>query len=136
MATMTLFESLKAILAQAHAPYSGFRVAAAAVDERDQAHFGVNVENQSYPVGTCAEAGAISALRVAGGTTIKQIYLLSEPNIGIIPCGACCQRLAELGTPDTQVLTFDPAGKATVYSLHELFPHAFGFRSIDTPGDT
>lgn len=123
-----VFKSLKSLLARAHAPYSGFKVAAAAIDEMNTAYFGVNVENQSFPVGTCAEAGAISALRVGGGTQIKQLYLLSEPNIGVVPCGACRQRLAELGSPDTAVITFDEAGNEKIYELQEIFPHGFRFR--------
>ena len=123
-----IFAALKSLLARAHAPYSGFRVAAAAVDEGDEPHFGVNVENQSYPVGTCAEAGALSALRVAGGMTVKRLYLLSEPDYGVVPCGACRQRLAELGAPDLAIITFDAAGNEKTYTLEELFPHGFRFR--------
>jgi cytidine deaminase len=119
---------LKSLLSNAHAPYSNFKVAAAAIDELGRAHFGVNVENQSFPVGTCAEAGALSALRAGGGKKIEKLYLLSEPNVGVVPCGACRQRLAELGTPKTTVVTFGPDGQEISYPLDELLPHSFRFK--------
>jgi cytidine deaminase len=103
-------------------------VAAAVVDENGNIHYGVNIENQSFPVGMCAEAGAISALRVADGKRIRKLYLLSSPNTKALPCGACRQRLAELGDADTTVVTFDKNGYQTNYSLEELLPHSFRFK--------
>ncbi len=119
---------LRQLLSNSYAPYSQFRVAAAVVDEKGKTHYGVNVENQSLPVGVCAEAGAITALHVAGGERIKKLYLLSEPNIEVVPCGACRQRLAEFGDGDMQIVTFTKTGDPVVYSLDELFPHSFRFK--------
>jgi len=121
-------ERLMQLLSTAHAPYSEFRVAAAIVDENDRVHFGVNVENQSLPVGTCAEQGAISALRVAGGKRIKKLYLLSEPNVEALPCGACRQRLSELGDANTRIITFKKNGDSSAFSLGDLFPRSFRFK--------
>jgi cytidine deaminase len=127
--TNDIFRSLKEMLGNAHAPYSEFRVAAAVVDEDDKIHYGVNVENQSLPVGTCAEAGAITALRVAGKKHIRKIYLLSDPNTEVLPCGACRQRLAELGDPEaTAIVTFREDGSPAVFSLGKLLPFAFKFK--------
>jgi cytidine deaminase len=120
---------LSALLRNAYAPYSEFRVAAAVVDENDDIHYGVNVENQSFPVATCAEAGAISALLTSGARRIKKLYLLSEPNIGVLPCGACRQRLAEFGSPSMQIISFGKTGDGpTEHSLEDLFPHGFRFK--------
>jgi cytidine deaminase len=123
-----IYDHLRLLLSRAYAPYSEFRVAAAAVDEREVMHYGVNVENQSFPVGICAEAAAITALRVDGGSQIKKIYLLSEPNIEVVPCGACRQRIAEFAVSDTQIITFTKKGDPIIYSLEELFPHAFRYK--------
>ena len=41
-------ERARAVLPNAHAPYSDFRVAAAVLDEQGRVHLGVNVENASY----------------------------------------------------------------------------------------
>ena len=121
-------DELKRVLSNAHAPYSKLLVAAAVIDENDRDYYGVNVENQSFPVGTCAEAGAISALRVAGGTRIKRLYLLSDPNVEATPCGACCQRLAELGDANTLIIVFRKNGSPSALPLEELFPHSFRFK--------
>jgi cytidine deaminase len=124
-----IYNRLKELLSHAHAPYSDFMVSAAVVDEDGDVHFGVNVENQSFPVGTCAEAGAITALRVAGKKHIKKLYLLSKPNIEVLPCGACRQRVAELGDPEsTGIATFREDGSASEFTLGKLLPHAFKFR--------
>ncbi|HLH98319.1 MAG TPA: cytidine deaminase [Xanthobacteraceae bacterium] len=119
---------LSALLRNAYAPYSEFRVAAAVVDENDGIHYGVNVENQSFPVATCAEAAAISALLLSGARRVKKLYLLSEPNIKVLPCGACRQRLAEFGSPTMSVVTLGEAGDQVEYSLEQLFPHSFRFK--------
>jgi cytidine deaminase len=121
-------ERLKDLLRNAYAPYSNFRVAAATVDEGGNVHYGVNVENQSFPVATCAEAGAIAALLVAGGKRIKKLYLLSDPNIEAVPCGACRQRLAEFGDEDTLIVTFRKDGDVSTFPLGKLFPHSFRFK--------
>jgi cytidine deaminase len=121
-------DQLKELTSNAYAPYSNFRAAAAVVDEKDRLHFGVNVENQSYPVGTCAEAAAIAAMRAAGGTHIRGLYLLSDPNVEAVPCGACRQRLAELGDDDTQIVTFQADGGQKTFKLLDLFPMSFRYR--------
>ena len=46
-------------LANAHAPYSRFRVGACLRTAGGRLYAGCNVENAAYPVGQCAEATAI-----------------------------------------------------------------------------
>ena len=53
---------------RAYAPYSRFKVGAAIRSTSGALHVGCNVENVAYPEGTCAEAGAISAMYI-GATT-------------------------------------------------------------------
>ena len=62
-----------AAMARAYAPYSRFPVGAAIRDETGAVHIGANVENAAYPVGNCAEASAIAAMVMAGGTRIAEI---------------------------------------------------------------
>src|SRR5438270_13768058 len=56
--------------AAAYAPYSRFLVGAAIKDEAGRIHPGCNVENAAHPQGTCAEAGALAAMVLAGGRRI------------------------------------------------------------------
>ncbi len=46
--------------------YSNFAVGAALIDDRGHLHVGCNVENAAYPLGSCAEAGAIAAMVLQG----------------------------------------------------------------------
>ena len=48
--------------ANAHAPYSNFKVGAAILTSNEKLYSGCNVENISYPIGTCAEEAAIAAM--------------------------------------------------------------------------
>ena len=69
----------------AHAPYSNFHVGAAILDENAQLHASCNVENAAYPLGQCAEAGAISAMVASGSKQIKQILIASPIRGGVSP---------------------------------------------------
>ena len=64
--------------ANAHAPYSHFLVGAALRTPSGQVYVGCNVENSSYPEGTCAEAGAIAAMAAAGERAIEVILTIAD----------------------------------------------------------
>ena len=68
-----LAQAAMAAMPRAYAPYSQFQVGAAILDENGIIHTGVNVENAAYPQGSCAEAGAIAAMVMAGGKAIQAI---------------------------------------------------------------
>ena len=105
-----LFAAATAVRARAHAPYSGFAVGAALVDDAGGVHAGCNVENAAYPVGTCAEAGAIAAMIAAGGRQIRAILVLADSPAPVTPCGACRQRIREFAGPDTPIVSAGPDG--------------------------
>ena len=118
------------IQSKAYAPYSKFTVGAAILDESGQVHTGVNVENAAYPVGSCAEAGAISAMVAAGGHRIKAIAVsggsgaMDEPLC--TPCGGCRQRIREFAEPTTPIHICGPNGLRKTFTLGELLPESFG----------
>jgi cytidine deaminase len=58
-----LIEAAVAAQANAHCPYSNYPVGAAVRTASGAVFAGCNVENAAYPSGTCAEAGAIAAMR-------------------------------------------------------------------------
>jgi len=125
-----LFERAVEARQRAYARYSHFRVGAVIEDESGVIHVGCNVENAAYPVGICAEAGAISAMRVAGGTRIRRIAvvggLADGPETVCAPCGACRQRIAEFSDATTRILLRDGAGNVQRFDLSSLLPAAFG----------
>ncbi|WP_246733048.1 cytidine deaminase [Methylobacterium sp. BTF04] len=121
-----LFEAARAARDRAYAPYSAFQVGSALRDEHDRVHAGCNVENAAYPVGTCAEAGAIAAMVATGGRAIREILVLG-PGPGLVtPCGACRQRIREFASPDVLVHVADFDGIRASFTLGTLLPDSFG----------
>lgn len=121
-----LFAAARAVRERAHAPYSGFAVGAALRDEAGRLHGGCNVENAAYPVGTCAEAGAVAAMVAAGGRRIRVILILADSPAPVTPCGACRQRIREFAGPDTPILAAGPDGLRARFTLEALLPASFG----------
>ena len=113
-------------LPHAYAPYSRFQVGATILDEQGQIHQGVNVENAAYPLGSCAEAGAIAAMIMAKG---QQIHIIAVAGLGDVlctPCGGCRQRIREFASPETQILVCDENGLRKAYQIDDLLPDSFG----------
>lgn len=126
-----LFEAAQAMRERAYAPYSRFKVGAA-IRSRGGVHAGCNVENAAYPIGTCAEAGAIAAMIAAGDTAIEEIVVLGwmdevpdAPGL-TTPCGGCRQRIREFAKPGTPVHIYGPEGLRRSFTLDELLPASFG----------
>ncbi|QEL26669.1 cytidine deaminase [Bosea sp. F3-2] len=121
-----LFAAAAAIQPRAYAPYSRFRVGAALLSNDGAVYTGCNVENAAYPVGTCAEAGAIAAMIAGGGQAIRAILVFGEGPELVTPCGACRQRIREFAAPETQVAVAGPEGIRARFTLAELLPASFG----------
>jgi cytidine deaminase len=116
---------------RAHAPYSGFRVGACIKGASGGYHTGCNVENASYPEGTCAETGALSRMIADGETKIAALLVVAGGEALCTPCGGCRQRLAEFAGPETAVLICGPDGLRAAFTLGELLPLAFGQDAAD-----
>lgn len=130
ISNVALMEKAEAIRERAYAPYSKFLVGAAILDDQGAVHIGCNVENAAYPLGACAEAGAISAMIAAGGKTIQKIAIAGGPadeSTGQCPpCGGCRQKIAEFANDDTRILLKGPDAGITVHEITALLP--FGFQ--------
>ncbi|MFM8733989.1 MAG: cytidine deaminase [Pirellulales bacterium] len=119
--------------ANAHSPYSGWKVGAAAVfaETGGEVFSGANVENASFGLTLCAERTAICAGVAAGGRRLVRITLACHDSTGmplakIAPCGACLQVIAEFGTADTAIV-IDGRG---VFRLADFLPLPFGADSL------
>ena len=129
-----LFDAARSARDQAYAPYSQYRVGAALSDEAGRVSVGCNVENAAYPVGTCAEAGAIAAMVAGGGRRIATILVLADGPALVAPCGACRQRIREFAAEDTPVHLADISGVKKTVTLSDLLPLAFGPDNLGSSG--
>jgi cytidine deaminase len=119
-----LLEAASAARLRAHAPYSGFAVGAAVLDEQGRIHAGCNVENAAYPQGLCAEAVALAAMVLAGGRRAEALLVAGDGPPA--PCGGCRQKLREFAADDTPVLCAGAGQVRQRWTLGELLPHGFG----------
>ena len=120
-----LYEQALKVREKAYAPYSKYKVGAAILSDKGKYYVGCNVENISYPCGTCAEAGAIAAMIAGGDKEISALLVVSFGKNLVYPCGACLQRIAEFATSTTIIYVADKEGIKQKYSLKDLLPNAF-----------
>ncbi|KAF4124078.1 cytidine deaminase [Geosmithia morbida] len=140
-----LQESAAEAKSTAYCPYSKFRVGAAVLvsprgerGERSEASkeekkgeddirvvTGGNVENASYPVGTCAERVALARALAEGHHVrgFKAIAVSTDISPPASPCGMCRQFIREFLPLDAPVIMFDKNADYVVMRLKEVnFP--------------
>jgi cytidine deaminase len=122
-----LIDAALAARLNAYSKYSNYRVGASLLDDRGRLYAGCNVENAAYPEGTCAEAGAIAAMIVDGGKTIRTIVIAGGHDSleDCTPCGGCRQKIAEFATPETKVVLLRPGGHTRSFTIDDLLPRSF-----------
>jgi cytidine deaminase len=122
---------------QAYAPYSRFRVGAALRAADGSVSVGCNVENASFPVGLCAERGALAAAVSAGHRAFDVLMVVTESDEPPSPCGMCRQALVEFA-PGLHVVSLTTAGRRADWTLASLLPEPFSPASLtsmtDAPG--
>ncbi len=109
----------------AYAPYSKFKVGVAILGSDEKIYVGCNVENASFPEGTCAEASALSAMVIAGCTEIKKVVVYAEGKQITTPCGGCRQKISEFSEPDVVIVCVNSEGNKFAMTIQELLPGAF-----------
>jgi len=122
LAEELLYLEARSVAARAYAPYSGYAVGAVVVGPSGRSHHGVNVENASYPVGSCAERAALAAMVALGERELRHVAVAAADGSDCRPCGACLQALAEFGDPEVVARA---GGEVVVARLRELLPDPF-----------
>lgn len=105
----------------AYAPYSGYRVGAAALTMDGRVLTGCNVENVSLGLTLCAETVLVGNLFAAGGGRLRALVCCDATGAPLMPCGRCRQVLFEHGGPGLLVDSADGP-----LAMSQLLPHAFG----------
>jgi cytidine deaminase len=118
----------------AYAPYSGFRVGAAARLESGIIVCGANVENAAFPSGICAERSAVSnAVSNHRNDMIVAIAVSAmtggnETDEPVTPCGNCRQVIAEEELRNGNKVRVILSGKSKIFvieSIGDLLPLHF-----------
>lgn len=125
-----LFQSAKQAREAAYAPYSNFKVGAAIRTMSGKVFSGCNVENAAFPEGVCAEAGAISAMILAGETQIAEVLVIGDAAL-CTPCGGCRQKLNEFAKGDVVVHVADLDEVKRSFTVAELLPAGFELEEKD-----
>ncbi|MDT0595731.1 cytidine deaminase [Glaciecola petra] len=125
-----VLEHLKQELKHAYSPYSGVKVAAAVefeIDGEKRVAYGVNVENVSYGLTICAERSAISVAISQGMKEITGLYVISNQENPISPCGACRQVVSEFMSAQSGLVycVNESLEKDWISDLASLLPNRF-----------
>ncbi len=109
------------VMRRAYAPYSRFKVGAAALVDDGRVVTGCNVENAAYGVALCAECGLVSELVAGGGGRLVAFTCVDGHGNVLMPCGRCRQLLFEHGGDDLVLETV-----SGLRTMAEVLPDAFG----------
>jgi len=110
----------------AYAPYSRYKVGAAALVSDGRIVAGCNVENASYGVGLCAECALVGDLHMSGGGQLVAFVCVNGEGSTIMPCGRCRQLLYEHALPGMLLETV-----SGIRTIDEVLPDAFGPRDLE-----
>lgn len=107
----------------AYAPYSNFKVGAAALTSDGMVFLGNNIENASYGATICAERVAVFKAVSEAKKNIVKLAIASDTNNFTMPCGICRQVINEF-MPEGEIILGNE-NEIKVYRVSELLPHAF-----------
>ncbi len=138
-----LLESAKNALRLAYAPYSRFRVGAAALLANNDIVEGANYENAAYPLCLCAERAALAAaiskfpempVLAMAVTVENSSQTIQRP---ATPCGACRQVLVETEIKNRQAIRLllqGQIGPVWVFeNSSDLLPFGFDGSYLSAP---
>jgi len=124
MENRELIEIAKQAMENAYAPYSHFKVGAAAVGKSGRIFTGCNIENASYGATNCAERTAMFKGVSEGERKFEKIAIVSTSQDLTFPCGICRQVMAEFMRGGMVILE-DKEGGIKEFTVDELMPKTF-----------
>lgn len=130
-----LVEQAKEATYRSYAPYSNFRVGAAASLDNGVTVTGNNQENSAYPSGLCAERTTLFYANARyPEAKVKCLCIAARDTTGqftkrpIAPCGACRQVMSETedrGGVDMKIMLYGTDGIYIIRSAKDLLPVSF-----------
>ena len=129
-ADRTLVAEAERATANAHAPYSKFRVGAAARLRSGKVLRGSNFESEVYPAGLCAERTLLFYAQAnCADDPIETLAIASDPDQReCYPCGQCRQVMVDSerrqGSP-MRVIMYGGGTASAVDSAERLLPFTF-----------
>lgn len=121
------------LLTQSYAPYSGIHFACILQDYEGKCYLGVNVENASYGATICAERNALNSAIAQGARRFKKLYLMTDLDDLMAPCGICKQCLVEFLEEDVECILMNKAGLEATYNFNSLLTMLFTKKHIPSP---
>ncbi|MDX2369280.1 MAG: cytidine deaminase [Colwellia sp.] len=124
-----LSKAAEIAFSKAYAPYSNFKVGAAALTADNKIIEGCNVENASYGLTICAERNCIAHGIIANQSNKKVkftalvIYTAQEKLTP--PCGACRQVISEFFPKNAFVMAVNHLNEQKKWTVEQLLPDAF-----------
>ena len=119
----------QSMLERAYCPYSHFPVGAALECAEGTVYTGCNIENASYPVGTCAERTAMCKAISEGHRDFVRIVIAVKSAEFASPCGFCRQFMYEF-SPDLELICLNGKGECRVHTLREYLPYGFNGEAL------
>ncbi|MCW8833126.1 MAG: cytidine deaminase [Colwellia sp.] len=114
---------------KAYAPYSNFRVGAAALTSENKIVQGCNVENASYGLTVCAERNCIAQGVIgnenAQAVEFSALVIYTEQEKLTPPCGACRQVISEFFQKNATVMAVNHLSQQQQWTVEQLLPDAF-----------
>ena len=120
----TLVRMAKDEMKKSHSPYSERPVGACVLASDGTLYGGCAVENASFGVSCCAERVAIFRAIADSKQEFDAIAVVADTDEPCVPCGACCQVMAEFKIRD--VIMANLKGDVEIADLMDLAPCATG----------
>ncbi len=123
-----ILDRLKRLLKNSYSPYSNFKVSALIKTKDGNMFGGVNIENESYMYGCCAEECALAKMVSSGYTKneIESLYIMVDKIKPSTPCFLCRQWISEFMDKDADIYCIGNTFDYNVYKVSQLCPYTFG----------
>jgi cytidine deaminase len=134
MSVDPLIEAAREAAADAHVPYSEYRVGAALETADGSVFVGCNIENANYSNSLHAEEVALAEAVKRGHTEFTRLAVASGARDGVTPCGMCRQTLAEFCAPSLPIVC-DLGDSVAEYTLGELLPNTISLSTLEAAAE-